>query len=189
MIPFSTLGERLDFLVRMIVPYSVMGLFFVLNIISLPHPFNGAVQIPFIVISIYYWAIYRPTLIPAGVILVTGLLFDVLTGAPIGLNGLLFLTIYWVVADQRRFLTAQSFVMIWLGFGVLYAVVLVIYWFAFSILQWHWPSLVLNVTPWLLGVISFPFMSVFLYLSHKILPEPNMPLTQQSRSKEFTGLE
>lgn len=181
MIPFSTLGERVDFLARVGVTYSVMLLLFVLNVVVLPYPLSGVVEIPFILCAIYYWSIYRPTLIPVLVVFIAGLLVDILNGMPIGLNALSFVLAHWVISDQRNFLTAQSFWMIWLGFIMLFAIIMMVEWLGIGIVRGYWKSPEALLPNLMTGFATFPVIASVLHLSHKILPDPDMPLTRQSK--------
>ena len=47
--------------------------------------------------AVYHWAIYRPNLMPLWSIFVLGVLQDLLSGVPLGLYILVFLTVYGVV--------------------------------------------------------------------------------------------
>lgn len=185
MIPFSTLGERLDFWARASIAYCLMAFLFILNISALPYPLSSADKIPFILIAIYYWSIYRPTFLPPIFVFAAGLLFDLLSDGPLGLYAMLFLGAHWLISDQRRFLMAQSFFIIWLGFGVLHTGILLIEWIVFGIVNMHFASLRTILSPITLGFLSYPLVSFAIHLTHKMLPEPQMPLTRQSALKDF----
>lgn len=185
MIPFSTLGERLDFWVRASIAYCLMAFLFVLNISALPYPLNGADKIPFILIAIYYWSIYRPTFLPPIFVFAAGLTFDLLSEGPLGLNAMLFLGAHWLIADQRRFLMAQSFFIIWLGFGVLHTGILLIEWIIFGVYNLDFASLKTILSPVTLGFLAYPLVAFAIHLTHKMLPEPQMPLTRQNALKDF----
>lgn len=176
MVPFSTWGERLDSSIRITLAYGLVIALFILNIVALPHPFTGLIQIPFVLIALYYWSIYRPTLFPAFLAFAAGLFLDIIGGGPLGVNALIFYAFYWVVADQRGFLLGQSFWVIWFGFGILNACVVLIKWFVFGLLQFNWGPLLENMPAIALGFIAFPFIAIFLHLSHRVLPNPQMSL-------------
>ncbi len=110
---FSTLTERADIGLRISVSYIMIFLLFILSIVSVSHPFAGLIKAPFFLMTIYYWGIYRPTLIPAWLVFIAGCIMDFLSGFPIGLNAFIFLVVQWSVIDQRRFLMGQSFLVVW----------------------------------------------------------------------------
>lgn len=176
MIPFSTWGERLDFLVRIGLAYGLMVVLLVLNVVALPHPFTGFVQIPIVLLIIYYWSIYRPTLLPAFLVFLAGLFLDIMGGGPLGVNALIFFAVHRIVTDQRSFLLGQSFLMIWLGFGIVNSGVVLLRWLVFGVFQLNWNPVAENFPSISIGLISFPFIAALLHLSHRILPSPKMPL-------------
>ena len=71
--------------------------------------------------AVYHWAIQRPDLLPAYVVFFIGLLVDLLSGGPIGVNTLVFITVYGVIFSQRRFFIGKSFHVTWLGFALVAA--------------------------------------------------------------------
>lgn len=186
MIPFSTLGERLDFIARAGLAYALMAIFFVLNVSALPYPFTGIIKIPFILITIFYWSLYRPTFLPAPLVFLCGLMFDLLSASPLGFNTIIFLITRWVIADQRSFLLGQSFIVVWLAFTVLNVVTLCLQWLVFGILQTHFVSIT-SIFPMIgIGAVTYPFIVLLLHISHKLLPDPRIPLTRQSSADGFT---
>ena len=68
--------------------------------------------------AVYHWAIFRPRLLPAYAVFLAGLLQDILSGAPLGVNALVFLVAYGVVLSQKKFFTGKSFLILWLGFAL-----------------------------------------------------------------------
>ncbi len=182
MLPFSTHRERLDFCIRIMLAYVLIMVLFTLNIVALPHPFSEFAQIPLFLISVYYWAIYRPTLLPGFVVFVAGLLLDIFGGGPLGVNALIFSFVYWIVTDQRGFLVGQSFMMIWFGFGLLNAAVILLKWFIFGLLQFQWTSFFENIPAAGLGFVAFPFITLFLHIGHRVLPPPQTPLMRHGQA-------
>jgi rod shape-determining protein MreD len=70
-------------------------------------------------VSIYHWTIYRPNLLPVFTVFILGLMQDFLMGTPVGVNVLVFLTVYGIVLSQRRFFAEKSFIFYWFGFAVI----------------------------------------------------------------------
>lgn len=72
---------------------------------------------PLLVLSaVYYWSIYRPELVPAPLVFATGLLLDLLSGAPLGLTALLLVALHGFCVSQRQVLISRSFGVGWAGF-------------------------------------------------------------------------
>lgn len=185
MIPFSTLSERVDFLFRIGIVYGVLSCFFLLGLASLPHPFSGLVKIPLMLIAIYYWSIYRPTLIPIVLVFTAGLLTDLLLAGPLGFSALIYVVLQWLVVDQRSFLLGQSFLVVWFIFTMINAAIVALKWFIAGLMNMQWGVLSDVLPDMLLGVVAFPVVYIILHLSHKMLPDPRMPLTSQGKSSRF----
>ncbi len=167
--PHLTLTERLQTAGRMAVPYAFMALLFVLNVISVPYPLSMLFKAPFFLMAVYYWSIYRPGLIPPWLAFGSGLLLDLLSGAPLGLNAALFVLCRMAVVDQRRFLFGQGFAMIWLGFACLHTVFVLLQWLVFSAIQRQWFPLADIGVITVLGIAMFPLICAFLRLTHRAL--------------------
>lgn len=166
------MGERFDAGARKVLPYSLMALLLILNSVSVPLAVAVDLKPPFFLMGLYYWAIYRPTLIPPWMAFSTGILADLVGGLPLGLNAVVFVLVDWLVTDQRRFLMGQSFIMVWVGYFFVSVFALHLQWLIFGLVNLSW----LPVRPlWfslLLGMALFPLVCVTLHWTHKILPSP-----------------
>ena len=85
---------------RMLVPYSFLAALFILGVVSVPYPLSAFFKAPFLLMAIYYWSIYRPTLLPPLLVFFAGLALDFLTGMPPGLSAVLFLL--WIVTGKQK---------------------------------------------------------------------------------------
>ncbi|MCF8495639.1 MAG: rod shape-determining protein MreD [Alphaproteobacteria bacterium] len=162
--------ESVRSLGRKILVYGFILLLLILNVTALPSPFSGNVKLPLVLTALYYWAVYRPTLVPVGGAFILGLLMDLLGGFPLGLNALIFTVVHWLATSQRRFLTAQSFFIVWLGFMVVHGGALIFQIFIFGIGRSHFPPLSLVGIQWIAGVTLFPLLCILLHLTHRLLP-------------------
>ncbi len=109
---------RLDHWARRLTPFGFSLLLVVLNVIPLHIPGFARVAPILALIAVYHWAIYRPDLMPAYAVFIIGFLHDLLSGVPMGVHALVFLSVYGVVIWQRRFLAGKSFMITWLGFAI-----------------------------------------------------------------------
>lgn len=171
----SNLSEQIDHIVRLGVPYVVMFLLVSLNLSYLHLPLSFSVTLPITLMVIYYWSIYRPTLIPPVLVFILGILLDLVGSLPIGLSAFLFLFVRHVISDQRLFLTGQPFFMIWLGFFVVSSVSFAAQWFLFGLTSLQWTPLQPVAANIILGALVFPIIMIVLNLSHKTLPPPLDP--------------
>ena len=179
MLPFSTIGEKFEDIARFGAVYALITLFFILDVIPVPQPFDGLMAVPFLTITVYYWAAYRPTLLPVLAVFILGLLLDIMGGTPIGLNAILLVLLHWAISDQRAFLSAQSFLMVWLVFCVVSTGVIIVQWAITGLVNLGWASIALLWPQMLAGIVAYPMLTILLHLIHKILPSPKMPLTSR----------
>ncbi len=85
--------------------------------------------------AVYYWALYRPDLLPAPVTFMVGLLVDILSGAPLGVHAATFCLVHGGLRRQRRFLVGKSFLINWSGFALVAAGAFAFIWLLTSILH------------------------------------------------------
>ncbi|MDX9861562.1 MAG: rod shape-determining protein MreD [Rhodospirillales bacterium] len=120
--------HRLDLWARRLTPVGLTLLLVVINIIPFHVPGFARVVPLFALIAVHHWAIYEPQLMPAYAVFVVGVLQDMLSGVPLGLNTLVFLVVYGAVVWQRRFFVGKSFFITWLGFAVVGAAAMALSW-------------------------------------------------------------
>ena len=172
---FSTWSERLDLAVRMVVPYALIGVSLAVNTLNFPIDGGYIFNAPLVIMSIYYWCIYRPSMMPSWLVFGAGIFIDVISGVPLGLNGLIFVLAQWVITDQRRYLTGQSFAMIWVGFIFVVFLTATLEVLLFRVMQGVWPNFMDQVISGMGASCLFPIFYWFLHMSHKILPVPTEP--------------
>ena len=183
MLENDTTIDRLFLALKMTVPYLLIGLLFVLDLISAPAPLSLILQAPFLFMTVYYWSLFRPTLMPTGFVFMIGLLFDILTGFPLGVNALLLALTRMIIATQRRYIVGQTYMMIWLGFVLSVTVFLFSQWVIICLTSLSLLPIMMILAKGLIGIVVFPFILVFLYLTHQILPAPQADIAQ-TRSEQ-----
>ncbi len=126
---------RMDIWVRHLVPFGMtMGLV-LLSVMPVGLPGYARIAPMLPVMAVYYWAIYRPDLLPAWAAFAIGLLADILAGTPLGVNALVLLLVQSVTASQRRFFLAKSFLVAWWAFAILAAGAVGLSWLLVSLLD------------------------------------------------------
>jgi rod shape-determining protein MreD len=115
----AVVWQRLDLWARNSTPFGIAVLLVILNVVPTSIPDYATISPTLALIAVYHWAIYRPNLLPLTAVFALGLLQDILSGAPLGVYALVFLTAYGVVLSQRRFLPGKSFMIYWLGFAII----------------------------------------------------------------------
>ena len=165
----SAFGPRLEQGVRKCTP---VALTLVLVFISLaPFPVPGYVQVtPMLtLISVYYWSIYRPDLMPLAATFGIGLVQDVLTGAPLGMSALVLLLVQGAVVAQRRFFLGKTFLVVWWCFMLVAPAAAVVSWLLASL--YHW-TIIGPQTLFFQNVVTilvYPCLTWFLAVAHKRL--------------------
>jgi len=162
-----SLWRQLDALSRLAFPigFLVFGLF----VIGMPFGLPGQAELRpvFAMACVFFWSLYRPSSLPAPLVVCIGLLLDLLGMSPLGLWAVLLLLLHGATLASRRRLVPQSFYMTWTVFSCFAA--------ALSALAWAVQSLLtLNVLPalplcveLLFAVGLYPAMAAFLIRAHR----------------------
>lgn len=160
---------------RLMAPHALLFLLLLLSVAALPLPSWAGVKPNFLLMAVYYWAIYRPTLLPPMLCFLMGVVVDSLSGMPVGINAFVLVVAQWIVRDQRRFLMGQPYGTIWAVFGLVSAVAAAVQWGLYGLAHMNWgpPLPVLSGT--LLGVFLFPPVSLLLVCAHRMLPVASRP--------------
>ena len=164
-----TIWQRLDTIARRILPVAITVILAMAASVPLHVPGFYAVAPAVTLISVYYWTIFRPDLMPASAIFAIGLFQDVLSGAPLGVNALVLLLVFAVVLGQRRFFLGKSFLVMWWGFALIVVGSLAVTWMVLSSLEGR----ALDPMPALFqGVVTlavFPFLTWIFIRSQQAL--------------------
>ncbi len=103
-----------------LIPFTIPGL----PLVTLAGP----------MVAVFYWAVYRPDLLPAVAVFAIGFVADVLGGTPIGVSSLVYLFVYGAALSQRRALLGKPFVLAWMALLVIGLGAATIAWLLNSIL-------------------------------------------------------
>lgn len=156
---------------RLTVPLALLGLLFLLSVTALPYPpAVGPIRPALILMAVYYWSIFRPTMMPPFLCFGTGLLLDIVLGLPMGVNAIVFTLVQWIVRDQRKFLMAQAYMTTWAVFVLVAFLSLMLQWALYGLVDMAWPPLPPVLLSALATALLFPVVSIFLVLAHRMLP-------------------
>lgn len=126
---------RMDTWVRYFVPVGVTLTLLLLTAVPTRLPGFAGIAPMLPLMGVYYWAIYRPDLLPAWAAFLVGLLYDVIGGTPLGVNALVLLLVQGVSASQRKFFLGKSFLVAWWAFGLLAAGAIGLSWLLVTVLN------------------------------------------------------
>ena len=162
---------RIDIIARSLIPFMLTLALVILG--QVPNHITGFDRMmPMLaLISIYYWSIYRPDLMPMLLVFLLGFLQDILSGSPLGLHSFLFLIGYALVGSQRRFFLGNSFGIVWWGFMLVCAIVAILEWLLSSLIGQQFLSPMPAIFSYLFSMAAFPILAVPMLVLHRLLPQ------------------
>lgn len=163
--------EKAGYSLRVAVVYGAIIFLFILNVVAADHALGNGMRLPIFLMVIYYWSVYRPTLLPVWLVFGAGVLYDLLAGLPVGMTAFSYVFLQWLVTDQRVFLMGQPYIMLWSGFALIALIAGAIQWSVYSLIHFDFIALRPVLASAALGALCFPVGTLFLRLTHKILPE------------------
>lgn len=126
---------------RRILPYILLsiltGLFFILTLLDMPLPAYKDIRPFFLLIPIYYWTVFVPSVMPMIATFILCLLIDLLSGAPIGVSIITICSAQWILRETRQLITGQNFSIVWTGFAVFVVAIETLRWAFYSLSSWH----------------------------------------------------
>jgi rod shape-determining protein MreD len=159
--------QRLDSFARRLLPLLLTLLLAAIGVLPLHIPGLSPVAPALSLMAVYYWAIFRPDLLPAPLVFAAGLFQGVLSGLPLGVEALVLLAAYSTVASQRRFFLGKSFVVMWWGFLLVAAGALAGEWVMVSVLR----DAIVDARPvaieFVMTLALFPFVTWLLVRAQK----------------------
>jgi len=127
--------HRVDRFARDLTPFALTFLLLVVGAIPFHIPGFAQVAPMLSMIGVYFWAVYRPDLMPAVAVFLIGIVHDFLSGLPVGVSALIFLVVLGAALAQRSFFFGKSFVIVWIGFIFVAAGALALEWLLLSIIS------------------------------------------------------
>lgn len=120
---------------RNLVPVTTTFLFVLVGQLPLPVPMLSDVAPAFALISLYYWLVFRPDLMPYAAVFGLGIVQDAVAGAPFGMYALVYLLVQALVLNQRRFVAGKPFWVFWSGFALVAPIAAFAAWLLASLLR------------------------------------------------------
>lgn len=167
MISGPDLLQRLGSGARGAVPLAVTLVLVILGAVPYGAPALGAVMPLFPLMSVYYWAVYRPDLTPMAGNFGIGLAQDVLAGTPLGLSAALFVAVHAAVAWQRRFFHGKTFLVLWFAFAFLAAAATMLGWLLLSLYYQRILAPAPAFFQLLLTILLYPAVTWLFHLIHR----------------------
>jgi rod shape-determining protein MreD len=118
----------MDQRVRLLLPLCLTLLLVLVDAVPTRLPGFTAVAPLLPLIGVYYWAIFRPELLPSSAAFAVGLVNDVVAGTPIGTSSLVYLMARVMTVSQRRFFLGKPFLLVWCGFALVCGGAILLQW-------------------------------------------------------------
>jgi rod shape-determining protein MreD len=164
----STVTSQTGRLLRALVPGLITLMLVVLTVVPMGLEYFATITPAFVMMSVYYWSLYRPDLMPAVGVFVAGVLLDILSGGPIGLSSLVFLMVQGICVSQRRYIVGKPFLVEWTGFLIVATGAAFVGWLAACMYY----SAVISATPFavqlIISVGIYPLLARFFGRSEQI---------------------
>ncbi len=160
--------QRLDRLARVASPAATLLLLILLNAMPLHVPYVAAATPLLPLMAVFHFGLFRPAYLPNWLALLFGLLIDVMSGGPLGVNGLAFLTVRYFVQANQRYLIDKPFLFIWFGYAVVSAGAVTGTWALTAFLMWQPIDPRPAVFQYLMSLAIYPFASWIIGRSQSI---------------------
>jgi rod shape-determining protein MreD len=160
-------GQREISLAGQVVPTVTALVFALASVVPLHIPGFDVVTPAFALMALFHWTVYRPDLLPLGVVFLLGILLDLLNGTPAGVSALTLLAARTLLLERRGLFVNRPFAVVWGGFLVFAVASFVFEWLIISLLH----RTLLGIRPILfqtvLTVACFPVGSYLLASIHR----------------------
>ena len=147
---------------------TILGLV-LLSAVPLQIAHLGEVRPVFMLMAVYYWTILRHS--PPFAVFLLGLVLDLLSDYPLGMNALVLVLAQALTAYNRKFLLGQSFMVMWAGFAVVALGAGLVQWMLFCLYNLALVSAKSMLISTALSAFLFPVAVLPLAAVHKVLSD------------------
>lgn len=159
-----------EFPLRNGLPFLLTAMLILLETVPLYIQHTAAIMPMLALASVYYWAVYRPDLMPPPLLFLLGLMQDLASDDIMGMQALTFVACYAVIDMQRRLFQGKGFVSLLFGFAIIACLSIFLQWLIVGLTQ-HANSPAINaVFVWLMSIAVFPLLAAGLLVVHRRLP-------------------
>gem|GEM_PF-216666 len=165
---------KFEYYARMALPGLGTLMFFLLSLAPIGLAGMGDFPPDIILISIYYWTIFRPAAIPFWLVFLLGILRDALFGIALGMSSLIFIFFRLLVLSQQRYLVKETFWAMWVGFGLIIVPVLFAQWALASAYEKELLRPGASFMQWCFTFGLYPLLHVAFNALYRFLPDNTM---------------
>lgn len=165
----DVLWQRLDQIARNVSPFAITVLLLIVGLVPLRLPYLPPLSVSLVLVSVYYWAVHRPSALPAPVVFFLGVMADLLGGGFLGVNALVLLVAYAGTLALRPWLVGASFAIVWWGFAILSAGALLLTW----VITWILAGAAAELSPGVSGTVfavgAYPLLATLFARTQRAL--------------------
>jgi rod shape-determining protein MreD len=151
--------QRLDVTARHLSPFAFTIVLLIFGLVPLRLPLVPPMAADLVLVSVYYWAIHRPGLMPPFAVFVTGLLMDLLGGGPLGVETFTFLMVYGIALSVRPWLIGATFPLVWASFTMVALAATVVRWLVTSVVVGGLPDPTPGLSGAFFGIGAYPLLA------------------------------
>lgn len=164
-----SVAQRVDLWARNLMPTVSTIALTLIGAVPMGIPGLPEITPLYTIMATFYWAVYRPDLLPPAVVFFVGLLSDILIGFPVGVGALSLLAVYALTLTQRKAFLGKPFFITWFGFFVIAFAGTLLLWGGVSMISAHIvnPTSVLfqyGLTVTFFPIVAWMFVRVHRYL-------------------------
>ena len=154
-----------------VIPPLTVFLAMALTVVPLPAVGTVRIIILWPLLTVFFWALYRPDLQPLWTVFVLGLLYDLISGTPLlGVSSFLFVASALTTQIQHRALLLQNFWLGWAAAAVIVTLARLVEGLCYGIMIGSWPSLTTIGLSVLVSILAFPLLAGALTVLRRLLP-------------------
>jgi rod shape-determining protein MreD len=161
------LTQRIDLAARHVLPVTLTLILLLVSLLPLKLPGLASIMPPLALMGVFYWGVYRPDLLNGLSAFAIGVVYDLLSGLPLGVSALIMLLVHGFAQTRRRSFLSHGFLVVWTGFTLASAGATLIAWLLVSILAGSATDANSAFIQFLLSALLFPLAARLMGLAHQ----------------------
>ncbi|MAS87681.1 MAG: hypothetical protein CMH30_06880 [Micavibrio sp.] len=164
-------GDHSSFLDGLVafLQYSLIHIFLAALFFMGLLPFGFPINVGLFLIGMYFWSMYRPTILPFPLVLFYGILADSLYVNSIGFYTLIFLSIVGFIRWQRLRLANQIFIVHWGLFFILLILIALMKFLVAYLFMGTSLNFIQAVQEVFIAGLVFPFVNMLLFYQNRLI--------------------
>jgi len=161
--------EKIDWFWRAALIHLFIVLLFIFSFIDMALPLKFDIKPYFILITIFYWAINRPSILSSLFLFFLGVVQDIFFEYPIGFHSILYLTFFYFIRKQRLYLQSQTYIVSWMFFGLICLLFSLFEWIFFSLRFANFFDISILLVSSIFTILIYPIINAVFIALNKLL--------------------